>query len=37
MKKIVPLILFYGGFNSIITYLIVKDYNQKLISKYYYK
>ena len=33
MKKIVPLILFYGGFNSIITYLIVKDYNQKLHNK----
>uniref|UniRef100_A0A6C0BTA2 Uncharacterized protein n=1 Tax=viral metagenome TaxID=1070528 RepID=A0A6C0BTA2_9ZZZZ len=35
MKKIIPLFLFYGGFNSIITYYIVNDYNQKLHNKKY--
>lgn len=33
MKKIIPLIFFYGGLNSIITYYIVNDYNKRIIKK----
>ena len=34
-KKIIPLLIFYTSFNSLITYSIVKNYNNNIKNKYY--
>ena len=34
-KKILPLLIFYTSFNSLITYAIVKNHNNKINNKSY--